>query len=85
MQAEEEKMLELQIELANEEAEEKRIQADRAALEKRLRDRMEMMAANEYQRCSRPWAPSRYIRYPSPPFRTRRRSRNGFWGILYGA
>jgi len=50
MQAEEEKMLELQIELANEEAEEKRIQADRAALEKRLRDRMEMMAANEYQR-----------------------------------
>ena len=43
-------MLELQIELANEEAEEKRIQADRAALEKRLRDRMEMMAANEYQK-----------------------------------
>ena len=85
MQAEEEKMLELQIELANEEAEEKRIQADRAALEKRLRDRMEMMAANEYQRCSRPWAPSRYIRYPSPPFRTRRRSRNGFWGSLYSA
>lgn len=49
-QAEEEEMLELQIELANEEAEEKRIQADRAALEKRLRDRMEMMAANEYQK-----------------------------------
>jgi hypothetical protein len=49
-QAEEEEMLELQIELAKEEAEEKRIQADRAALEKRLRDRMEMMAANEYQK-----------------------------------
>ena len=41
-------MLELQIKLALEEAEEKRIQADRAALEKRLRDGMEMMAANEY-------------------------------------
>ena len=49
-QAEEEEMLELQIELAKEEAEEKRIQADRAALERRLRDRMEMMAANEYQK-----------------------------------
>ena len=47
-QAEEEEMLELKIELANEEAEEMRIQADRAALQKRLRDRMEMMA--EYQR-----------------------------------
>jgi hypothetical protein len=32
-QAGEEEMLELQIELANEEAEEERIQADRAALE----------------------------------------------------
>jgi len=49
-QAEEEEMLDLQIELANQEAEEKRVQADRAALEKRLRDRMEMMAANEYQK-----------------------------------
>jgi hypothetical protein len=43
-------MLELQIELANQEAEEKRVQADKAALERRLRDRMEMMAANEYQK-----------------------------------
>ena len=41
-------MLELQIELANQEAEERKVQDDRAALEKRLRDRMEMMAANEY-------------------------------------
>jgi len=49
-QAEEAEMLELQIELANQEAEERRVQADRAALEKRLRDRMEMAAANEYQR-----------------------------------
>ena len=38
------------MELANQEAEERRVQADRAALEKRLRDRMEMAAANEYQR-----------------------------------
>eukprot|EP00281_Chroomonas_sp_CCMP1168_P026003 CAMPEP_0206227742 /NCGR_PEP_ID=MMETSP0047_2-20121206/8789_1 /ASSEMBLY_ACC=CAM_ASM_000192 /TAXON_ID=195065 /ORGANISM="Chroomonas mesostigmatica_cf, Strain CCMP1168" /LENGTH=472 /DNA_ID=CAMNT_0053650921 /DNA_START=49 /DNA_END=1467 /DNA_ORIENTATION=- len=49
-QAEDEEMLELQIELANQEAEEKRVQADKAALERRLRDRMEMMAANEYQK-----------------------------------
>ncbi|KAJ1479879.1 tumor suppressor, Mitostatin-domain-containing protein [Baffinella frigidus] len=49
-QAEEEEMLELQIELANQESEERKVQDDRAALEKRLRDRMEMMAANEYQK-----------------------------------
>jgi len=49
-QAEEAEMLELQVELANQEAEERRVQADRAALEKRLRDRLEMAAANEYQR-----------------------------------
>jgi hypothetical protein len=48
--AEEEEMLELQIELANQEAEERKVLEDRAALEKRLRDRMEMMAANEYQK-----------------------------------
>jgi len=49
-QHEEEEMLELQIELANQEAEERRVQADKAALERRLRDRMEMAAANEYQK-----------------------------------
>ena len=47
---EEEEFLDLQITLANQEAEEKRVLADKEAAEKRIKSRLEMMEANEYQK-----------------------------------
>ena len=49
-QREQEEFLELQIVLSMQEAEEKRVREDKARAEKRLRDRVEMMAANEHQK-----------------------------------
>jgi hypothetical protein len=53
-QREQEEFLELQIVLSMQEAEEKRVREDKARAEKRLRDRVEMMAANEHQKVSFP-------------------------------
>jgi hypothetical protein len=49
-QREQEEFLELQIVLSMQEAEEKRVREDKARAEKRLRDKVEMMAANEHQK-----------------------------------
>ena len=49
-QREQEEFLELQIVLSMQEGEEKRVREDKARAEKRLRDRVEMMAANEHQK-----------------------------------
>ena len=51
-QREQEEFLELQIVLSMQEAEEKRVREDKARAEKRLRDKVEMMAANEHQKVS---------------------------------
>ena len=51
-QREQEEFLELQIVLSMQEAEEKKVREDKARAEKRLRDRVEMMAANEHQKVS---------------------------------
>ena len=52
-QREQEEFLELQIVLSMQEAEEKRVREDKARAEKRLRDKVEMMAANEHQKVCR--------------------------------
>jgi hypothetical protein len=57
-QREQEEFLELQIVLSMQEAEEKRVREDKARAEKRLRDKVEMMAANEHQKVrARPCRP----------------------------
>jgi hypothetical protein len=57
-QREQEEFLELQIVLSMQEAEEKRVREDKARAEKRLRDKVEMMAANEHQKVRAVLCPS---------------------------
>merc|ERR1711990_1371947 len=48
--AQQEEMEQLRVELEVQEVEEKVLQKEREMMEKRIRDRMEMMMANEYQK-----------------------------------
>ena len=71
---EEEEFLDLQITLANQEAEEKRVLADKEAAEKRIKSRLEMMEANEYQKKLKMFkrrAPSPRHITSKPPLATR--------------